>query len=467
MDVEKLKQKILDLAIRGQLVPQDPDDEPASVLIEKIRAEKENLIKQGKIKRDKNESYIFKGDDNSYYEKVDGETKKLTVPFSIPDNWTWVRLGSIFKIGSSKRIHKSDWRTNGIPFYRARDIEDINEGSFNSQIYIDIALYESIKQQYGIPKIGDLLVTAVGTLGKVFIVTNNKPFYYKDGNIICFSNLYNINPFFIKMLFDTDFLKKQIKGDSKGTTVDTYTIIHANDTLIPMPSICEQSRIVSRYDEILTIASKIAVSKSEINELCKQLKVSILDFYFGTDSRYKSYYTYNEEKLADIATLITKGSTPTTYGFEYLSEGINFIKVENVKDYCVQHETIKQFISEKAHEFQKRSQLEKNDLLISIAGTLGRICLIRNEDLPANTNQAFAIVRGYSQTLLPDYLKWFITWYVDSKSQQLGHGGGMNNLTLGEIKALKIKYPVSKDNQQQIIDKVNACLEIVSAIQGV
>ena len=299
MDVEKLKQKILDLAIRGKLVPQDPDDEPASVLIEKIRAEKENLIKQGKIKRDKNESYIFKGDDNSYYEKVNGETKKLTVPFSIPDNWTWVRLGSIFKIGSSKRIHKSDWRTNGIPFYRARDIEDINEGSFNSQIYIDIALYENIKQQYGIPKIGDLLVTAVGTLGKVFIVTNNEPFYYKDGNIICFSNLYNINPFFIKMLFDTDFLKKQIKGDSKGTTVDTYTIIHANDTLIPLPSIREQSRIVSRYDEILTIASKIAVSKSEINELCKQLKVSILDFYFGTDSRYKSYYE-NDLQLGDI-----------------------------------------------------------------------------------------------------------------------------------------------------------------------
>ena len=165
--------------------------------------------------------------------------------------------------------------------------------------------------------------------------------------------------------------------------------------------------------------------------------------------------------------MITKGSTPTTYGFEYLSEGINFIKVENVKGYCVQHNTIKQFISEAAHEFQKRSQLKKNDLLISIAGTLGRICLIKDEDLPANTNQAFAIVRGYTQTLLPDYLKWFVTWYVDSKSQQLGHGGGMDNLTLGEIKALQIKYPISKDEQQQIIDKINAYLEIVSAIEGV
>ncbi|MCI9182208.1 MAG: restriction endonuclease subunit S, partial [Acholeplasmatales bacterium] len=70
MEIEKLKQKILDLAIRGKLVPQDPDDEPASVLIDKIRAEKEKLIKEGKIKRDKNESYIYKGSDNCYYEKI-------------------------------------------------------------------------------------------------------------------------------------------------------------------------------------------------------------------------------------------------------------------------------------------------------------------------------------------------------------------------------------------------------------
>ena len=133
----------------------------------------------------------------------------------------------------------------------------------------------------------------------------------------------------------------------------------------------------------------------------------------------------------------------------------------------MQHNTIKQFISEKAHNFQKRSQLEKDDLLISIAGTLGRVCLIKDEDLPANTNQAFAIIRGYTQTLLPEYLKWFIIWYVDSKSQQLGHGGGMDNLTLGEIKALNIKYPINKSEQREIVNKVNVYLQIISTMQGV
>ena len=92
--IKLTKSKILDLAIHGKLVPQDPNDEPASVLLERIRAEKEELIRQGKIKRDKKESVIFKGDDNSYYEKVDGEVSCIDeeIPYDIPDTWTWMRL---------------------------------------------------------------------------------------------------------------------------------------------------------------------------------------------------------------------------------------------------------------------------------------------------------------------------------------------------------------------------------------
>lgn len=97
IDISNVKSKILDLAIRGKLVPQDPNDEPASVLLERIRAEKEELIKQGKIKRDKKESVIFKGDDNSYYEKIGDEITCIDdeILFEIPDNWCWARLNCI------------------------------------------------------------------------------------------------------------------------------------------------------------------------------------------------------------------------------------------------------------------------------------------------------------------------------------------------------------------------------------
>lgn len=95
--IAQAKSKILDLSIRGKLVPQDPADESASVLLERIRVEKEQLIKAGKIKRDKNESYIFRGDDKSYYEKVGDSVKNIDaeIPFEIPENWIWARLGSV------------------------------------------------------------------------------------------------------------------------------------------------------------------------------------------------------------------------------------------------------------------------------------------------------------------------------------------------------------------------------------
>ena len=105
--VSRTKEAILSLAIRGQLIPQNPDDEPASVLLERIRIEKEDLVKQGKIKRDKRESVIFRGDDNSYYERVGQDVVDIAeeLPFSIPDSWYWARISSVFEINPRNRLN--------------------------------------------------------------------------------------------------------------------------------------------------------------------------------------------------------------------------------------------------------------------------------------------------------------------------------------------------------------------------
>lgn len=401
---------------------------------------------------------------NSYYEKVDGETKKIVVPFIIPSTWEWVRLCSLGQIiggGTPSTDIKEYWENGTISWITPADMGE-NKTKYITSTQRKISELGLSQSSATLMPPNSIVMSSrapIGYLGisKISLCTNQG----------CKSIVPYCSELVEYLYYAIMMAIPDIKDRASGTTFKEISGKGFGQTIIPLPPLLEQKRIV---DLLIKTEKQFAIVQSNYSDMIKQvevLKYRILDSFFGENSRYKSYYTYNEEKLANIASLITKGSTPTTYGFEYLSEGINFIKVENVKDYCVQHETIKQFISEKAHEFQKRSQLEKNDLLISIAGTLGRICLIRDEDLPANTNQAFAIVRGYAQTLLPDYLKWFITWYVDSKSQQLGHGGGMNNLTLGEIKDLSIKYPVSKDEQQRIIDKVNACLEIVSAIQGV
>ena len=131
MNGKQLKNSILQWAIQGKLVPQDPNDEPASVLLERIRAEKARLVNEGKIKKDKNESIIFRGDDNSHYEKflATGEVKCIDdeIPFEIPQGWCWVRLRHILDIGSARRVHEKDWRSSGIPFYRAREIGKLAE----------------------------------------------------------------------------------------------------------------------------------------------------------------------------------------------------------------------------------------------------------------------------------------------------------------------------------------------------
>ena len=265
VDVECIKKQILDLAIRGKLVPQHPDDEPASVLLERIRAEKEELIKQGKIKRDKKESVIFKGEDNSYYEKFDnGEVKRLDdeLPFDIPESWRWCRLKDLFNVCSAKRVLQSEWKKEGIPFYRAREIVKLsNEGYVDNDLYISLDHFERLQNNYGVPQAGDLMVTGVGTIGKVYIVKSQDVFYYKDASVLCFENCFqSMIPEFAKMLMESTLLQTQIHSQTYGNTVDTITISTANDYLCVLPPLNQQQRIVEFVEKIYTFIESIEKS---------------------------------------------------------------------------------------------------------------------------------------------------------------------------------------------------------------
>ena len=255
--IKTTKSKILDLAIRGKLVPQDPNDEPASVLLERIRAEKEELIKQGKIKRDKKESVIFKGDDNSYYlRSSDNKSYDVAIPFDLPTNWEWCLLGDIFNISSSKRVLKNEWKSSGVPFFRAREIVKLSiNGTVDNDLFISPEHYENLKKKYGVPNAGDLMVTGVGTIGKAYIVKENDVFYYKDASVLCFENIYKaINPKFAKLMIDSNLIQNQIHSKTYGNTVDTITISTAKNYLCVLPPLAEQNRIV---DNIETIFSKL------------------------------------------------------------------------------------------------------------------------------------------------------------------------------------------------------------------
>ncbi len=251
---DQLKKSILQLAVQGKLVPQDPGDEPASVLLERIRAEKEQLINAGKIKQNKHESVIYRRD-NSHYEKLDGIEHCIDeeVPFNLPQSWQWCRLKEIANVVSARRVHQSDWRSEGIPFYRAREIAKLAEfDSVNNELFISQEMYDEYSKN-GVPQAGDLMVTAVGTLGKTYVVKNTDRFYYKDASVICFENFSKVNPYYLQLVMQAPFMESIIKDNSSGTTVGTITIIKANEYWIPLPPIREQERIVLEAKRLITI----------------------------------------------------------------------------------------------------------------------------------------------------------------------------------------------------------------------
>jgi len=244
MNAQQLKNSILQEAIEGRLVPQDPNDEPASVLLDKIRKEKARLVKEGKLKKKDLEETPISEDER---------------PFEIPESWEWVRIKTIFDVCSARRVHEKDWRTSGIPFYRAREIGKIADNGFvDNDLFIDQQLYDEFSQS-GVPKEGDLMITAVGTLGKVYIVKEGDIFYYKDGSVLCMENKWRMNPQYAKYVIESPVFINQYIGESQGTTVATLTMVRVNQYLFPLPPLAEQQRIVAKIEQLLHEIDKLKI----------------------------------------------------------------------------------------------------------------------------------------------------------------------------------------------------------------
>lgn len=229
--VSATKSKILDLAIRGKLVPQDPNDEPASVLLERIRAEKEELIKQGKIKRDKKESVIFKDDDNSYY------------GIHLPDGWNWAILKDIsFSISDGSHNPPSD-KGFGVPLLSAANINNNSVLIDNATRWITNEEWEIENQRTNI-EMGDVLLTIVGSIGRSAVVETKENFALQRSVAAikpCF-----ISPFYLMRIFQAPQIKKWLNDNSKGTAQKGIYLNALSMMTVPIPPLEEQSRIVEQ-----------------------------------------------------------------------------------------------------------------------------------------------------------------------------------------------------------------------------
>ena len=246
------KSKILDLAIRGKLVPQDSADEPASVLLERIRVDKEAQIKAGKIKRDKKESFIFRGEDNSYYEIVDSRKTCLDedLPFEIPQNWQWVRLGTLFQHNTGKALNSSDNNGERLEYITT---SNVYWNRFELQELKRMPFSESELEKCSIRK-GDLLVCEGGDIGRAAIWEFDEPMMIQN-------HIHRLRPYIeVSPLFYLYVLYRYkqiglIGGNGIGIQGLSSNAIH--QLIIPLPPIAEQKRIISAVHSLFAPIERI------------------------------------------------------------------------------------------------------------------------------------------------------------------------------------------------------------------
>lgn len=286
MNGKQLKNSILQWAIQGKLVPQDPNDEPASVLLEKIRQEKERLIKEKKIKRDKNASIIYRGEDNSYYEKIlaTGEVKCIDeeVPFEIPKGWEWCRLNDLAlyrkgPFGSSLTKSMFVAKSNqSVKVYEQKNAiqKDFRLGDY----YISKEKFEAM--QSFIVKPNDIIVSCAGTIGETYLLPLDAPVGIINQALMRVT-LFDLSMaeywqmYFAYMLLN----EAQMKGAGSAIkNIPPFEYLKA--VLVPVPPLSEQSRLVERYNLLLSLIAKYESEADKLNclnlNIYDKLKKSVL-----------------------------------------------------------------------------------------------------------------------------------------------------------------------------------------------
>lgn len=286
MNGKQLKNSILQWAIQGKLVPQDPNDEPASMLLERIRTEKAKLVKEKKIKKDKNESIIYRGDDNSYYEKflATGEVKCIDeeIPFEIPEGWEWCRLNDLAlyrkgPFGSS--LTKSMFvakNKHSIKVYEQKNAiqKDYTLGDY----YINKEKFETM--QSFVVKPNDIIVSCAGTIGETYLLPSDAPVGIINQALMRVT-LFDLNMAEYWQIYFAFILLNEAQMKGAGSAIKNIPPFeYLKAVLVAVPPLLEQNRLAERYYKLLSLIDKYESEANKLNSLNQKiygkLKKSIL-----------------------------------------------------------------------------------------------------------------------------------------------------------------------------------------------
>jgi type I restriction enzyme S subunit len=263
--IKKLRETVLQLAVQGKLTvdwrTKNTEVEHASELLKRIQKEKAQLITEKKIKKESPLPTITAAD----------------IPFELPDGWVWCRLNDLGIIGSSSRVHQKDWQSEGIPFYRAREIVKLSRfGYVDNDLFITEELFNKFKENGSVPELNDIMITGVGTIGIPYIVNKEDRFYFKDASVLIFKNIFNLYSEYLDLFFSCQYWKNEIHKDSMGTTVHTLTISRAKLVPTILPPFEEQKAIVEKVTALMGLCDALEQEVAQSKVYSEQLMQSVL-----------------------------------------------------------------------------------------------------------------------------------------------------------------------------------------------
>ena len=364
-----------------------------------------------------------------------------SVENNIPKGWVETTLGEISLIGSSKRIFFSDYVDKGVPFYRSKEIIEKQKGNdISTKLFITEEKYNQIATQFGAPKRNDILLTSVGTLGIPYLVQENEKFYFKDGNLTWFRNYNGIDPLYLYNWFLSPIGKEGLNNITIGSTQSALTIAGLRTIPILLPPLKEQksiAKILTAFDD------KIELLQAQ-NKTLESIAQTIFKEWFGK-------YQIGDElpdgwrvgKLGDLALKISKGTTPRKKDLEGLSVEIPFLKVKDISNEGLISKSNLELIPKEVHVKQlQRSILETNDILFSIAGTIGRVAIVDDELNNSNCNQALAFIRLNDKMTFREYVHlWFKSKEIQDEINNSIVQGVQANVSLTVLNNLAINIP--------------------------
>jgi len=301
------------------------------------------------------------------------------------DALTESTLGEIFEISSSKRVLRKQWRKEGIPFYRAREIVKLaRDGKVDNELFISEDLFSELTVRFGSPQPGDLMVSAVGTLGACYVVQPGDRFYFKDASVIRLSPKQPVCPGYFRHAFRTKLILDQINSGS-GSTVGTFTISRAKNTRVPLPSLKEQKRIAAILDAADALRAKRRETLAQLDTL---LQSTFLEMFGDPVTNPKGWTQVELQTLIEAGDKINYGVVQPG---EEFPDGRPLVRVGDFVQGELNLKNVKK-IDPRIEEKYKRSRLTGSEILVSCVGSIGTVCAVPKEAEGFNIARAVARV---------------------------------------------------------------------------